>query len=431
MYVTVKGGQKAIDAAHRLLDKVRRGDRKLKKISAEQIHSQLGLAVDRVQAEGALYAPELSAAAVGQAMGDLTEAVFLVRAYRTTLRRFGFSEPLETEKLECSRRISAAFKDLPGGQILGPTFDYTHRLLKPYAAETEPDSGDVRLQHYDGHELTPVNNDAAVDVNCQVSSGSPAEPFGAAKEFSSLDESGETASSESAMTLPEAGTQLKETINDIDSILIAEGLMESDQPEGGPLGDLTRAPADFPMDRPMRLQSLARADEGFILSLAYSCLRGYGSGHPFVTSLKIGKAEVSFTVPELDFPVTIGRIELTECRTSNRFFTPKGGQPKFTRGYALCFGRNERKAISMAVVDRALRYKELNEQLKGPAQDEEFVISHSDNVEAAGFVSHLKLPHHVDFQAELELLKHIQKTFQAGPETAEQSASPEAVKSKN
>ena len=27
------------------------------------------------------------------------------------------------------RRISAIFKDLPGGQILGPTFDYTHRLL--------------------------------------------------------------------------------------------------------------------------------------------------------------------------------------------------------------------------------------------------------------------------------------------------------------
>ena len=27
------------------------------------------------------------------------------------------------------RRISASFKDIPGGQILGSTTDYTHRLL--------------------------------------------------------------------------------------------------------------------------------------------------------------------------------------------------------------------------------------------------------------------------------------------------------------
>ena len=45
----------------------------------------------------------------------------------------------------------------------------------------------------------------------------------------------------------------------------------------------------------------------------------------------------------------------------------------------------------------------------GPAQDEEFVLAHADNVEAAGFVSHLKLPHYVDFQAELELLKRLQQ----------------------
>jgi len=37
-------------------------------------------------------------------------------------------------------------------------------------------------------------------------------------------------------------------------------------------------------------------------------------------------------------------------------------------------------------------------------------LSHADNVEAAGFVSHLKLPHYVDFQAELELLKRLRAT---------------------
>ena len=53
--------------------------------------------------------------------------------------------------------------------------------------------------------------------------------------------------------------------------------------------------------------------------------------------------------------------------------------------------------------------EEYGEHATGPAQDEEFVLAHADNVEAAGFVSHLKLPHYVDFQAELELLKRLQQ----------------------
>ena len=63
--------------------------------------------------------------------------------------------------------------------------------------------------------------------------------------------------------------------------------------------------------------------------------------------------------------------------------------------------------MAMALVDRALRARELGEPITAPAQDEEFVLSHSDNVEASGFVQHLKLPHHVDFQSELDLLRRL------------------------
>ncbi|MDR1035634.1 MAG: carbon-phosphorus lyase complex subunit PhnI, partial [Deltaproteobacteria bacterium] len=129
MYVAVKGGRKAIEAAHGLLAEARRGDPSLPEISPDQIRNQLALAVDRVQAEGSLYCPELAALAVKQAWGDLVEAVFLLRAARATLERFGYSEPVETSGMRPARRISGTFKDLPGGQILGPTFDYTHRLL--------------------------------------------------------------------------------------------------------------------------------------------------------------------------------------------------------------------------------------------------------------------------------------------------------------
>ncbi|MFX4316388.1 carbon-phosphorus lyase complex subunit PhnI, partial [Enterobacter sp. 63] len=73
------------------------------------------------------------------------------------------------------------------------------------------------------------------------------------------------------------------------------------------------------------------------------------------------------------------------------------------------YGMSERKAMAMALVDRALQAPDYGEHISGPAQDEEFVLAHADNVEAAGFVSHLKLPHYVDFQAELELLKRLQR----------------------
>src|SRR5580692_1955155 len=127
MYVAVKGGELAIENAHRLLAHERRGDRDVPEVSLDQISGQLSLAVDRVMAEGSLFDRELAALAIKQARGDMIEAIFLMRAYRTTLPRFGASLPIDTAAMDVQRRISATFKDLPGGQVLGPTFDYTHR----------------------------------------------------------------------------------------------------------------------------------------------------------------------------------------------------------------------------------------------------------------------------------------------------------------
>src|SRR5690349_8420113 len=135
MYVAVKGGEAAIRNAHRLLADRRRGDRSVPALRLDQIVEQLGLGVDRVMSEGSLYDRELAALAIVQSRGDLIEAIFLVRAYRTTLPRFGYSRPIETGTMLVERRISATYKDLPGGQLLGPTFDYTHRLLDPTIAD--------------------------------------------------------------------------------------------------------------------------------------------------------------------------------------------------------------------------------------------------------------------------------------------------------
>jgi alpha-D-ribose 1-methylphosphonate 5-triphosphate synthase subunit PhnI len=173
--------------------------------------------------------------------------------------------------------------------------------------------------------------------------------------------------------------------------------------------DITRQPLDFPAGRDVRLQVLARGDEGFLLSLAYSTQRGYGRNHPFAGEIRIGEVAVEIAPEELGFAVDIGTVTLTECEMINQFTGSVEIAPQFTRGYGLVFGQSERKAMSMALVDRALRASELGEERVSPAQDEEFVLSHADNVQATGFVEHLKLPHYVDFQSELLLIRQLRR----------------------
>jgi alpha-D-ribose 1-methylphosphonate 5-triphosphate synthase subunit PhnI len=141
--------------------------------------------------------------------------------------------------------------------------------------------------------------------------------------------------------------------------------------------------------------------------MAYSTQRGYANTHPFVGEIRLGSVEVELIPEELGFAISIGDIEITECQMINQFAGSKTEPPQFTRGYGLAFGHSERKAMAMSLVDRALRAAELGELVQSPAQMSEFVLSHSDSLEASGFVQHLKLPHYVDFQSELELVRKM------------------------
>ena len=338
-YVAVKGGERAIDNAHAWLAEARRGDTAVPELTTAQIAAQLGRAVDRVMAEGSLYDPALAALALKQAQGDVIEAAFLLRAYRTTLPRFGYAAPLDTAAMLVRRRVSAIYKDMPGGQILGPTYDYTHRLLD-FALEAGFSPPSAPEMPADGAEIPPVN-----------------------------------------------------------AILAQEGLVEGDATTDAEPGDLTRTPLAFPAGRDVRLQTLARGDEGFLLALGYSTQRGWGGSHPFVGEIRVGEAAVAITPPELGFEIDIGDVAVTECQ--------------------MVFGHAERKAMEMALVDRAMRAEELGEEVTAPAQNIEFVLYHADNIEATGFVEHLKLPHYVDFQSELETVRRMRAEAVAVKEAAE------------
>ena len=354
-YVAVKGGEQAIDNAHAWLAEQRRGDTAKPALTVVQIKEQLGRSVDRVMAEGSLYDRELAALAIKQAQGDLIEAAFLLRAYRTTLPRFGHSRPVDTAAMRIERRISAVYKDLPGGQVLGPTYDYTHRLLDFALMEAETVPSDLRSTQVASFETMPCN----------------------------------------------------ETMPRVADILGRDGLLEADIASDREPGDLTREPLMFPAERDVRLQALARGDEGFLLGLGYSTQRGYGGSHPFAGEIRMGEVSIEIELAELGFTIDIGELVLTECQMVNQFKGSKMVPPQFTRGYGLVFGSGERKAMAMALVDRAMRAEELGEDVTAPAQNVEFVLYHLDNIEATGFVEHLKLPHYVDFQSELQNVRRM------------------------
>lgn len=356
MYVAVKGGEAAILATHDLLAEARRGDPAVAEVEVAQIREQMGLAVARVMNEGSLYDRDLAALALKQAQGDAIEAAFLIRAFRTTLPRFGSSLPVDTAGMAVRRRVSATYKDLPGGQVLGPTYDYTHRL-------------------FDFDLMTAGSAPAATPAPATLDAAMPRVP----------------------------------------DILGQEGLMEPETPlPGDPAPfDITRQPLAFPAGRDVRLQTMARGDEGFMLGLGYSTQRGFGNNHPFAGEVRMGEVSVEFVPEELGFAVDLGEITLSECQMITQFAGSKEVPPQFTRGYGLAFGHAERKVMSMALVDRALKAREFGEAADYPAQQDEFVLYHSDNVEAAGFVEHLKLPHYVDFQGELELIRRIRQEREA------------------
>lgn len=354
-YTSVRGGLKAIHYAEQLIE--RTVQRARTSVDVTQIRSFFGLALDRVMAEGSLYDPELAAIALQQAEGDVIEAVILMRSYRSTLPRLGYSFAARIDEQRVLRRVSAAYRDIPGGQVLGCTRDYTLRLLG-IPLETTDDDHD-------------------------------AEEAGNAPEFPTV----------------------------ID-FLRREGLMAdppSHPPEFSPT-DITREPLRIPAPRSARLQTLARGESGAVLSLAYGALRGYGLAHPYVGEIRSGPVPVSISHPITGRRARIGWLPITEAH----MIFPGGGslasnEADMTVGFGISVGRDERKAISMGIIDENLKRAE-GKKPGSPIEDQEYVLHHIDSVEASGFVEHLKLPHYVTFQSQLHLSRRITELVKASRE---------------
>ncbi len=346
-YVAARGGEVAIQASenlHRLLRAP------LDPTVIKAIETSLPYLLDRTMGEGSLYAPELAALALAQTGGDLYEATLLLRAYRSTQPRLAYGVPIEQDDLLVIRRVSAAFKDIPGGQILGPTLDYSHRVLN-------------------------MNGLKKAEVQEEFPVGMTASP-----------------SKQPALTTWQRSNGL-----------LSDLVMQDTPHDLAELPDLTREPLLFPASRAHRLQALSRADTGGILTLGYSDMRGYGSNHPTVNEVRLAYADVTLTHPISNEPFSAGRIRVSQAEVVSSF----GGSaetPQLDIGFAATLGWNEVKTIAASMLDMAMDKPD-----PFPALTEEFVLYHTEAVEASGFCIHYKLPHYVTFQSSLEAMRNVSK----------------------
>ncbi len=340
-YVAIKGGIEAIAASkelyHRLL-------RPAWDLDGETLGKGLIYACDRIMGEGALFSEKLAAEALKRSGGDMLEAAFYLRAHRSTCQRIGEATIVDGGSMNLIRRISSAFKEIEGGQILGPSADYVIKLFTELeqAQDTyrERSAGPIRLPS----ALDPLRRENKI---CHLQSRE-GQPFDVSRSF----------------PLP-------------------------------------------PYPRSALMQVMARGETGSVLSFAYTSMRGYGDVHPTVGDLRLGFLDICFPHPFTGKRVQVGEIRATAVETVGSFQRdPKDGRMRLSVGYGFCFGFNETKAIAMSILDLAMHYGSYSVGGFSVASSPEMIIHHLDGIESMGFTNHFKLPHYVTFQADLHVLDH-------------------------
>jgi alpha-D-ribose 1-methylphosphonate 5-triphosphate synthase subunit PhnI len=342
-YYAIKGGEEAIKNS---LDFYNDLTSDANKLDDNELIDGLTFAIDRVMGEGSLYSKKLAATSIKRSAGDLLNASFFLRAHKSSCQRIGIAKSVDVNDMRLSRRISSAFKDIEGGQLLGPSNDYEIKLLIDLKNEG------VDIEDYGTNDnviksaLTPLREDNLIKL-----------------------------------------------------------LPKEDQ-----AWDITRNYPNAPYPRSAVLQVMSRAETGSILSVGYTTMRGYGDVHPTIGDLRIGELDVKFTHPFTKNEVKIGEIEATAVESVGTFNQDEDGDTKLTTGFGFCFGKNETKAISMSIIDLTLynnSYSVGGDYIM--AADFEMIMHHLDGIESFGMTNHFKLPHYVTFQTDYQIFKCAQK----------------------
>lgn len=338
-FYAIKGGEEAIKNS---LSYYNDYSKEQNNIEDEDLINTLTFSIDKIISEASLYSKKLAAKAIKRSAGDLLNASFFLRAHRSTCQRIGIAKELDVNDMKLTRRISSAFKDIKGGQLLGPSNDYEIKLLN----ETKKE--DVDLENY----------------------------------------------SDKDNVIKSALTPLRE-----------ENLIKKLKKDKN-IWDITRNYPNAPYPRSAVLQVMSRAESGSLLAVSYTTMRGYGDVHPTIGDLRIGTLDIKFTHPFTKKEVLIGEIEATAVECAGTFNKDEQGDTKLTTGFGFCFGKNETKTISMAITDLTLYNKPYSVGSDYIlAADYEMIMHHLDGIESFGMTSHFKLPHYVTFQTDYQIFK--------------------------
>jgi len=361
---TNKGGTEAIVAAERLV--LERRAQLDSGLTADTVIASFPLAIDRIMGEGGLWDEATAAAAFLQANGDITEAVHLIRAHRSTLPRLAFSHPLNPREVQILRRVVSTQRQPDGPILLGETVDYTARILH--------DGDEMALPVVDAHERTEDEGDR----DDLVIEHPDDEPFRRFRDY-----------------LFDKG------------VLVDRSLPEDAEPF-----DIQMVAAQLPATRSAWLSYMAQADTGALINIWYQGVlgpSGYPSESVTLGEVRHGRIPVRVRHPHLDDGadgegdaalVEIGRIRVSETEAVSHLGAERGEDPTtYDVGYSMAFGHNERKAIAAACMDIvAWRFRgtEMGKEV------EQVLLHTTDGLAASGFLEHLKLPHFVTFQSGLD-----------------------------
>lgn len=342
-YYAIKGGEEAIkNSLNFYADLTSDTDG----IEDENLINTLSFAIDKVMSEGSLYSKKLAARAIKRSAGDMLNASFFLRAHRSSCQRIGIAKRVDVNDMRLTRRISSAFKDIEGGQLLGPSNDYEIKLLVDLKDENVNIENFSKSENVIKSALTPLREDNLIKKL-------PKEKF---------------------------------------------------------TWDITRNYPNAPYPRSAVLQVMSRGETGALLTVGYTTMRGYGDVHPTIGDLRIGELDIKFTHPFTKNEVTVGTIEATAVESVGTFNKDSQGDTKLTTGFGFCFGKNETKAISMSIIDLTLynnTYSVGGEHII--AADFEMIMHHLDGIESFGMTNHFKLPHYVTFQTDYQIFKSAQK----------------------
>jgi alpha-D-ribose 1-methylphosphonate 5-triphosphate synthase subunit PhnI len=342
---TNKGGTEAIVAAEQLV--LERRAQLDSSLTPESVIESFPLAIDRIMGEGGLWDPDTAAAAYLQANGDITEAVHLIRAHRSTLPRLAYSEPLDPREVKLLRRVVSTQRQPDGPILLGETVDYTARII-----------------HNSDQMPLPVVDELDTEAPARHAD----EPFRRYRDY-----------------LSDKGVLVDRTATD-------------DEPV-----DIQLTAPELPAHRSAWLSEISQADTGGLINIWYQSVLGtdgYATEGVTLGEVRHGRLPVRMEHPHTGEAVEIGRIRVSECEAVAHMGMLRGEDPTtYDVGYSMALGHNERKVIAGASLDiAAYRFRGTDDGKRL----EQILMHTTDGLSASGFLEHLKLPHYVTFQSGLD-----------------------------